>query len=333
VSTGQTRTLAELRSADEPQFGGKSAGLGELIAAGAPVPPGFALASGAYVDAVEGLEGELTAEAVGGVLLSESLRAELAQRYEQLAATAGGGEPPVAVRSSAIGEDSADASFAGLQETILWVRGVESLCESVRACWASLFSPEAISYRAEHPAAKATAAMGVTVQRMVDAESSGVMFTCNPVTGDPSTVAIEGSWGLGLAVVGGEATPDTYRLSKVTGEVLERTVGAKEVEYAPDPSGAGTVQTDVPAERRTAACLDEEQLGLLLELARRIEGHFGSHQDIEFAFAREGGELFALQSRPVTVAPAAAKSSPPRGSAIDLVMGTFGASGGAAERD
>jgi phosphoenolpyruvate synthase/pyruvate phosphate dikinase len=325
VSGGQTRALGELGGSDEPLFGGKSAGLGELIAAGAPVPPGFAVASDAYLAAVEGLGDELSEEAVRGALMPESLRGEIRRGYEQLA-TAGDEKPPVAVRSSAIGEDSADASFAGLQQTFLWVRGADAVCESVRGCWASLFSPEAVSYRAEHADAEPVPAMGVTVQRMVDAEVSGVMFTCNPVNGDPSTVAVEASWGLGLAVVGGEATPDTYRLSKVTGEVIERSVGAKQVEYAPDPAGGGTVRTEVPAERREAACLDDEQLRLLLDLARRIESHFSRHQDIEFAFAREGGELFALQSRPVTVAPTA-KAPPPRGSAIDLVMGTFGAKG------
>jgi pyruvate,water dikinase len=330
VGAGQTRALGQLRLADEPVFGGKSTGLGELIAAGAAVPPGFALASSAYLAAVEGLGEGPTAEAVHGLLLEESLREEIADRYEELAAAAGVQQPPVAVRSSAIGEDSADASFAGLQETYLWVRGPAGVCESVRNCWASLFSPEAISYRAEHAGAEQSAAMGVTVQRMVDAEVSGVMFSCNPVSGDPSTIAIEASWGLGLAVVGGEATPDTYRLSKVTEEVLERSVGAKQVEYTPDPIGHGTVRSDVDTGRREAACLDDGQLGQLLALARLCERHFSSHQDIEWAFARDGGELFVLQSRPVTVAPKA-RAQAPRGSAIDLVMGTFGAGGGAAE--
>jgi pyruvate, water dikinase len=332
MAAGQTRKLEELRGADEPVFGGKSAALGELIGAGIPVPPGFALASGAYEAAVHGLEGELSTEAIGAVALSGPLRDELARRYEELAASTGEEEPPVAVRSSAIGEDSADASFAGLQDTFLWVRGAEAVCESVLACWASLFSPEAVSYRDSHAGADGIPAMGVAVQRMVDAEVSGVMFSCNPVSGDPSTVAIEASWGLGLAVVGGEATPDTYRLSKVTGEVLDRSVGAKQVEYLPDPAGGGTVQVEVAAERREAACLDDEQLRLLLGLAKRIESHFSCHQDIEFAFARDGGELFALQSRPVTVAPPRAKASAPSGSAIDLVMDTFGAKRRAAGR-
>src|SRR5919112_4323614 len=194
----QVRPLADLRAADAPQFGGKSASLGELIAAGIPVPPGFALSTSASLE-------------------------EAVDRYREL------GEPAVAVRSSAIGEDSAEATFAGLQDTYLWVRGAERLRQAVRDCWASLDNPEAVAYR-ERLGGPAPA-MGVTVQTMVDAAISGVMFTCNPVSGDPSVVAVNASWGLGLAVVGGEVTPDEYRISKVTGEVVRRTVAAKHIEY------------------------------------------------------------------------------------------------------
>jgi pyruvate, water dikinase len=300
-----TRPLHTLRAADAPLFGGKSAGLGELIATGIPVPPGFAVSADAYRRDAP---------------LPDNLRAELEQRYEEL------GSPPVAVRSSALGEDGADASFAGQQETYLWVRGAGAVCDAVRDCWASLFSPEAISYRSRLGLSGEQAAMGVTVQRMVDAEVSGVLFTCNPVSGDPSTVAVNASWGLGLAVVGGEVTPDEYRVSKVSREVLHRTVASKPVEYVPEPGGAGTVRVDVPAPRRDAACLTDEQLLALVDVGRQVERHFGGHQDVEWAIARKGGQspLYVLQSRPVTVAPRTAP--PPAGaSAIDLVMGTFGA--------
>jgi pyruvate,water dikinase len=178
-----------------------------------------------------------------------------------------------------------------------------------------------MSYRARMPAS--APAMGVTVQEMVDASVSGVMFTCNPVSGDPSTVAVNASWGLGLAVVGGEVTPDEYRVSKVTRELLSKTVGPKQVEYLPDPTGAGTVRVDVPAERQEAACLEDEQLEALVDVALRVERHFGSHQDIEWAIDRDGS-LFILQSRPVTAAPKK-PGRPERRSAISLVMGTFGA--------
>jgi len=279
------RSLADLRAADAAEFGGKSASLGELIAAGIPVPPGFAASTAAELD-------------------------EIAAAYRTL------GEPPVAVRSSAIGEDSAEATFAGLQDTYLWVEGADAVCDAVRDCRASLDNPEAVAYR-KRMGIQGRPAMGVTVQLMVDAAVSGVMFTCNPVTGDPSTVAVNASWGLGLAVVGGEVTPDEYRVSKVTGEVLHRAVGPKLIEYGP-----GGERSDVPKERQDVACLDEQRLGELVEVARRVERHFGSHQDVEWTIDRDG-ELYMLQSRPVTVLGRAER--PAGKSAIDLVMGTFGA--------
>jgi pyruvate,water dikinase len=284
------RPLSELRSADEALFGGKSASLGELIAAGMPVPPGFAVSSAAAEHDLD----------------------EVAERYEAMAA------PPVAVRSSAIGEDSAETSFAGLQDTYLWVRGAEAVRQAVRDCWASLSNPEAVAYRTRM-GVEAEPAMGVTIQEMVDAAVSGVMFTCNPVSGDPSTVAVNASWGLGLAVVGGEVTPDEYRVSKVTGEVLHRRVGTKQVEYRPGPAGPHSVE--VPPERREVACLDDAQLAALVELAGRVERHFGAHRDVEWAIDA-GGEVFLLQSRPVTVAP---RRPGERKSAMQLVLGTFGA--------
>jgi pyruvate, water dikinase len=280
-----TRALADLRAADESLFGGKSANLGELIAAGIPVPPGFAASTAADVE-------------------------EIADAYRAL------GEPAVAVRSSAIGEDSAETTFAGLQDTYLWVHGTERVCAAVRDCWASLHNPEAVSYR-ERMGIEGKPAMGVTVQVMVDAAVSGVMFTCNPVSGDPSTVAVNASWGLGVAVVGGEVTPDEYRVSKVTGEVLHRTIGPKLIEYV-----AGGERSDVPPERQDVACLDDGQLAALVELARRVERHFGCHQDIEWAIDGEG-ELYVLQARPVTTTAAPEAAAP--ASAMDLVMKTFGA--------
>jgi pyruvate, water dikinase len=328
-----TRPLTELRRADESLFGGKSASLGELIAAGIPVPPGFALASTAFE--ATGLSAEIDgrlagldvadlealrsssaaiAELVRATPMPEPVRGEVERRYEAI----GGEASPVAVRSSAVGEDSADATFAGQQESYLWVRGAERVCDAVRDCWASLYTPEAISYRSRMPSAEP--AMGVAVQLMVDAAVSGVLFTCNPVSGDPSAIAVNASWGLGLAVVGGEVTPDDYRVSKVTGEVLHRTVGSKEVEYVPGANGAQ--RADVPAERRSVPCLGEEQLGALVELGRRVERHFGAHQDVEWAIDRDG-EPFVLQSRPVTVA--RRRADPPARSAMDLVMNTFGA--------
>ena len=345
-----TQGLAGLRGADADAFGGKSANLGELLAAGIPVPPGFALSADAYRVFVEetGLAGAIASalararpddvdaltaasKAIDEVMrfapLPAVVRAEVAQGYEELARGTGEAEPPVAVRSSALGEDSADASYAGQQESFLWVCGVEHVCDAVRDCWASLFTPQAISYRLALGSAD-EAAMGVTVQAMVDAEISGVLFTCNPVSGDPSMVALNASWGLGIGVVGGELTPDDYLVSKITGEVVRRTVSTKHVEYVPDPAGRGTVRRDVAAERRDEPCLGDEALAALVEVARRIERHFGGHQDVEWAIARSQllpEALLVLQARPVTTRPKAATK--PSATALSLVLGTFGASG------
>jgi pyruvate,water dikinase len=328
-----TRALADLRRSDAAEFGGKSANLGELLAAGIPVPTGFAVGAGAYTDFVKatGLKGTIAAalarsdddasKAIGEAMrfapLPEAVREEVAERYAAL------GEPPVAVRSSALGEDSHDATFAGQQESFLWVRGVEQLCDAVRDCWASLYTPRAISYRRRLGSDEA--AMGVAVQEMVDAEVSGVMFTCNPVSGDPSMIAIDASWGLGLSVVGGETTPDSYLVSKVTGEVVRETISSKEVEYVPDAAGRGTVRLEIPAGRRDAPCLDAEKIAALVEVGKRVERHFGSYQDVEWAIARGRGlpeSLLMLQARPVTAVRDTPKLS---ADALSLVMSTFGA--------
>jgi pyruvate,water dikinase len=345
-----TRALDELRRDDAGGFGGKSANLGDMLAAGIPVPGGFAVGAGAYRAFVDeaGLGGAISAavaraQAAGDVAaiaaasksideamrfapLPDGVRAEVSSRYGSLADAVGEEAPAVAVRSSALGEDSEDASHAGQQESFLWVRGADQVCDALRDCWVSLFTPQALSYRAARGADEAGAAMGVTIQLMVDAEVSGVMFTCNPVSGDPSMLAVNASWGLGLAVVSGEATPDDYLVSKVTAEVVRETVSSKDVEYVPDQAGRGTVRREVPPERRDRACLGEDELGALLGLARLVERHFGGHQDIEWALERDRSlpdSLLVLQARPVTTLPE--RTPKLSGSALSLVMGTFGA--------
>ena len=343
--TGHTRPLAELRREDSASFGGKGSTLGELIAGGLPVPPGFAVSTSAFRSFVEeaGLAGMIASEigrispddidSVGAAShaisqamrfapVPDAVRDEVARRYGEL-----GAEPPVAVRSSALGEDSQDATFAGQQETYLWVRGADHVCDAVRDCWVSLYSPTAITYRARLGPGAEEPAMGVAVQLMVDAEVSGVLFTCNPVSGDPSMVAVNASWGLGLAVVGGEVTPDDYLVSKVTREVVREHVHAKDVEYVPDPAGRGAVRREVPHERRDIACLDAAAIGALVEVAGRVERYFGSHQDVEWAIARGGAlpaSLFVVQSRPVTAVQKPA-GTPAATSAMALVMSAFGA--------
>ena len=193
----------------------------------------------------------------------------------------------------------------------------------MRDCWASLYSPEALAYRARLGDSHTALAMGVAVQLMVDAEVAGVMFTCNPVSGDPSIVAINASWGLGSTVVGGEVTPDEFLISKVTGEIVRRVVNRKEVEHRPAEAG-GIVTLAVADDRAGVACLDEEHLEGLVAVARTVEQHFGSHQDIEWALDHDGA-VFVVQSRPVT-ATAAPKTEAPKGkTALDMIMSRFGA--------
>jgi phosphoenolpyruvate synthase/pyruvate phosphate dikinase len=347
-----TLPLAGLRRADSASFGGKSAMLGELIVAAIPVPPGFAVSTTGFAAFVEeaGLAGMIAAElsrmspgdveSVGAAshAISEAMRfapvpdavrEEVARRYAEVAAVTGVPEPPVAVRSSALGEDGQDATFAGQQETYLWVRGAEHVCDAVRDCWVSLYSPPALAYRARLGATAEAPAMGVAVQLMVDAEVSGVMFTCNPVTGDPSMVAVNASWGLGLAVVGGEVTPDDYLVSKITREIVREHVHRKDVQYVPDAEGRGAVRIEVPEERRALPCLAPPALEALVDLASRVERYFGSHQDVEWAIARGRvlpESLHVVQSRPVTALPRR-KPAAQAGSAMSLVMSMFGAGG------
>ena len=353
TDAAHTRPLRELRAADEERFGGKSTSLGELMAAEIPVPPGFAIATSAFhaflaeggleariAEAIAGAKPDdvATVQAAAGAIrdavcateIPDAVRAEIASAYQELARSVDEDEPAVAVRSSAVGEDSGEATFAGQQETYLWVRGAHGVCHAVRDCWASTFSAPAMSYRARM-AADRQPEMGVTVQLMVDAAVSGVMFTCNPVSGDPSVVAVNASWGLGLGVVGGEVTPDEYLVSKVTGEVVRRTVAAKHIEYRADPSGRGTVCVDVEAERQSEPALDDEGLASLVDVARRVQKYFGAHQDVEWALAGDGA-LYVVQSRPVTATGATAKEppeAPAPGSALSMVMSKFGAGGGA----
>ncbi|HET9104125.1 MAG TPA: PEP/pyruvate-binding domain-containing protein [Solirubrobacteraceae bacterium] len=320
--------MGQLRGADEPAFGGKSTGLGELLAADVPVPPGFALATAALTELMRESciePGVTAAAAIRAAPMPARIGEELTAAYRALAEGTQAQDPAVAVRSSAVGEDSTDATFAGQQDTYLWVRGAGAVIAAVRDCWASLYSTTAIAYRAR--LGEVRAAMGVTVQLMVDASVSGVMFTCNPVSGDPSMVAINASWGLGAAVVGGEVTPDDYLVSKVTGEVVRERIASKDVQCVPDPNGGGTTLIDVPAHLRARPCLDADALGALVALAQRIQAHFGSHQDIEWAIGREGSaaeSLFVVQSRPVTAVAAPAKAPAAPASALSLVMSTFG---------
>lgn len=257
---------------DEAHFGGKAAALARALRAGLPVPPGFALGA-AQVDAV--FDGD--PEAVAG------LRAGFT-------ALAG----PCAVRSSAIGEDSEDASFAGQHVTVLNVRREQQAVDAVLEVRASAHTESARAYRRTLGMDEAPR-VGVVVQRMVEPDCAGVLFTKNPLNGADERV-IEASWGLGESVVGGLVVPDNYALDR-HGRVLRRTAGEKDVALRPSAEG-GTVEEAVEGDRVHALCLDDAMLAELHGLAGRCESHFGAGLDLEWAFA--GGTLYLLQCRAIT---------------------------------
>ncbi len=165
-----------------------------------------------------------------------------------------------------------DASFAGVQDTYLWICGLDVVLDGIRRCWASFYNPEAVAYREAHGITRG--GMSVAVQYMVDARVAGVMFTLNPVSGDRSSIAIDSSYGLGVSVVGGEVTPDSFLVSKVTREIVRRQIGAKAIEVVADPAAATTVTRDVSEERQALPSLSDEEIVRLVEIGRRVEAHY-----------------------------------------------------------
>jgi pyruvate,water dikinase len=313
--------FAQIGLDDRPHVGGKGGSLGELQRAGITVPPGFVVRTRAFEHFIQALERDAPVRApveslhsedlpaitacskalrarIEEASLPEDVLAEIAEAHAVLCGAEA--QSPVAVRSSATTEDSADASFAGLQDTYLWVKGATDTLAKVRSCWASLYSVEAIAYRRKHRFPEAGVAMAVVVQQMVDARTAGVMFTRSPTTGDRSVITIEASWGLGSALVGGEVTPDRWVVGKITGEISVRDISDKAILHR--PAAAGGIETaDVPEELRRAASLSDEELQQLRATARGVERHYGRPQDIEWAIARGSNQILLLQSRPETV--------------------------------
>jgi pyruvate,water dikinase len=312
--------------ASKPLVGGKNASLGELMMADLPVPPGFALTTEAYQrmwsnpDLVDAVNAELrgidhgdafanvaAATRIRALIEAEPLDPEVADAvvasYEALGDFCGVVDLPVAVRSSATAEDLPDASFAGQQDTFLWVVGADGVLDSVRRCWSSLFTDRAIAYRYAMGYLHTPISMSVGIQKMVDPVSSGVAFTLNPANGDRSQVAIDASWGLGELVVSGEVTPDNFLVDKVIHEIVSRRISDKHEELV--LGGAGQVHRHpVDDGRRRAPCLTDDQLRAVAALARRAEKHYGCPQDVEWAIDRhlpEGFDVVLLQSRPETV--------------------------------
>jgi pyruvate,water dikinase len=315
----------DYRTTDEGRVGGKNASLGTMRNAGLPVPPGFAVTTDAYttlrshgdlvsfVDAV--LEETTERDTLGLRRASAAIRARIESvpltddvdrairaAYAQLSQHCGVDDVPVAVRSSATAEDLPDASFAGQQDTYLWIRGADEVVTHVRRCWSSLFTDRAMAYRLHSGYAHTRIAMSVGVQKMVEPVAAGVAFTLNPTDGDRSQIAIDASWGFGEAVASGEVTPDNFLVDKVLLEIVSRTVSCKTTEYRLD--GHRVICAPVDDARSTTCCLTDAQIKAVAAMAKRAERHYGRPQDIEWAIDRhlpDGDDIVLLQTRPETV--------------------------------
>src|SRR5215218_3725034 len=314
-----TAWFDEIRKDDIALAGGKGANLGELSRAGLPVPPGFVLTTAAYDafvgsndigDAIVGRasvalaeDPAAFAEVAEGIRalfargkVPEAMAVEIRAAYEELSED---GETAVAVRSSATAEDLAGASFAGQQETYLNVRGAEALLEAVKNCWASLWTARAMAYRERQGIDPSNVSLAVVVQRMVESEAAGVMFTANPYNGRRDQATISAAWGLGESVVSGSVTPDSIVVEKESGRVISRETADKEVMTVYTDSG--TEERPVPEALHRQPVLDDEAVATLSRYGATIEELYETPQDIEWALA--GGELFIVQSRPITALP------------------------------
>src|SRR5215210_1441521 len=298
-----------------PVAGGKAANLGELIRAGLPVPPGFCVTTAAYelvagdaglrwiLDDLAGTPPEDAARlaelaaAARVALLAAPVPQEITEAIGEAYRGLGDGDEPVAVRSSATAEDLPTASFAGQQDTYLNVVGTEALVEAVRSCWASLWTDRAVSYRASNGIDHAGVRLAVAVQRMVEAEVAGVLFTANPLTGRRRQAVIDASPGLGEAVVSGAVNPDHFVVDTATGEIVERSLGDKRVAIHA-ATGGGTRRVELEGDGDKAS-LEDDQIRALAKLGARVEAHYGEPQDTEWAIDTDG-KLWLLQARPIT---------------------------------
>jgi len=296
-----------------PYVGGKGANLGEMTQAGFPIPQGFCITTWAYraflqqsteinrlFDLLDNLKaddieqtrklGQSIREHLQSLPMPEDIRVSILEAIQ-----AAGQEKAYAVRSSATAEDLPSASFAGQQDTYLNIRGPEQLLKAVKDCWVSLFTDRAITYRAKNNFAHRSVFLSVVVQEMVFPEAAGVMFTADPLTGRRKTVSIDASFGLGEALVSGLVTSDLYQVRWQ--KIIKKQVAKKKIAIYPHPEG-GTVTKDLSPEKQEQQVLEDGNILELAELGRKIESHYGSEQDIEWAYAN--GKFYILQSRPIT---------------------------------
>ena len=309
----------EISKGDIPLVGGKGANLGELTKARIPVPPGFIVTADAYFHFLEGAElideirehlepldskdskmldevASRIKEAINGAPMPPEIAKEIKQAYQKL------GEGLVAVRSSATAEDLPEASFAGQQRTFLNVEGAEEVVAAVQGCWASLFEPRAIFYRIQHGFEHLKVGIAVPVQRMVQSEVSGVLFTLEPMSNDQSKIVIEAAYGLGETVVSGELTPDLYSIDKEELRILDKSIVKQEWQLVRNPARKdkqeSNIKMSIPAPDQTRQKLADEDIIALARIAKSIEALYQFPQDIEWA--KDGGRLYIVQTRPVT---------------------------------
>jgi pyruvate,water dikinase len=333
---------------DVRRAGGKAANLGEMTRAGFPVPQGFAISTDAFEEFLESANRfgkkariaeivskvdpkdteklEKTSNFVRGIVEStpvpDRIKREIGAAYKDLCSRIGIENLPVAIRSSATAEDVADASFAGQQDTFLWVRGVDGVMKYVTKCWSSLYTPRAIAYRATKGFDHFEVSISVVVQKMVNSRSSGVMFTLNPTNGDVSQIVIESTWGLGEALVSGSVTPDRFVVDKVTMEIVDRRISEKLEWTVYDSDKGEVVHEEIPENLRNEQSVSDEEVIKLAEMGKRIEKHYGRAQDIEWAIDKDvsADNIFITQSRPETVWSERKKSVIGKKSAYDLIM-------------
>ena len=317
----------KLNKGSLPLVGGKNASLGELINAGIRVPPGFAVTTDSYsvfmekaglnkpifnllaaldpnnIDALNQVA-EKVREMIKTAVIPDDVQKTIGEGYSLLCTKCAVEALPVAVRSSATAEDLPTASFAGQQDTYLWITGADRVIESVRKCWASLYTARAISYRVKNDFPHEKVLISVGVQKMVNSRAAGVMFTLNPTNGDISKVVIEGSWGLGETVVSGSVNPDKFVVDKVMGEINERTISTKHIECVFDAEKGETVDADVDVDLQCTCCLEDQEIKELVKTAKTIEAHYGRAMDIEWAIDKDFSfpeNIFIVQARPETV--------------------------------
>ena len=319
VSTALLRRFEDLSKQDVDYAGGKGANLGEMTAAGLPVPPGFVVGASSYalfcdvgglrdrieeqlssVDVDDTAALDLATKEVRKMVEAEPVPDEVASEIRDAYLELAGDRdnPPVAVRSSATAEDTEAASFAGMNETFLNVRGPDEVVDAVRRCWSSLFGARTVFYRAKQGFGQADMDIAVVVQIQILSTRAGVMFTIDPASGDHDRLVIEGSLGLGESVVSGQVSPDRYVIDKETLHILKRDVKRKELVIEPLPDG-GTRTRELSGDESTQPVLTDDEVRRVAELGIRDEKHYGTPQDTEWAFDEEG-IAWMLQSRPVT---------------------------------